>query len=104
MSFVYWLPEFYTSPLCLYLVFVVKVARGNAFLKLDDEPWRCVTYALKKFTGGMGDDDDRSNGGNRYVWRDYFTRVSHLFVCYIKNEDDREFDISCSSIGMPPVS
>lgn len=38
--------------------------------------WQCVIYALKKFTGGMGDDDDRTGGGDNSVWKNYFTKVS----------------------------
>jgi len=52
------------------------VARGNAFIRIQDEPWNCVTYALKKFTGGMGDDDDRSGGGDKLIWKRYFVKVS----------------------------
>ena len=30
-------------------------------------------YALKKFTGGLGDDDDRESG-DKQVWKKYFTK------------------------------
>lgn len=30
---------------------------------------------MKKFTGGMGDDDDRKEGGDDSVWKRYFTKV-----------------------------
>lgn len=30
-------------------------------------------YALKKFTGGLGDDDDRESG-DKQVWKNYFTK------------------------------
>ncbi len=30
-------------------------------------------YALKKFTGGLGDDDDRESG-DKLVWQKYFTK------------------------------
>lgn len=55
------------------------MARGNTFLKLDGGDWDCVVYALKKFTGGMGDDDDRSGGGDKHVWKQYFTKVNTKF-------------------------
>ena len=56
-----------------------QVARGNCFLELDtgdgDSPHlQCITYALKKFTGGLGDDDDRDAGDN-HAWKRYFTKV-----------------------------
>lgn len=44
-------------------------------MKIGSEPWRCVIYATKKFTGGMGDDDDRGNGGDKTVWKNYFSKV-----------------------------
>ena len=53
------------------------MARGNTFLQLEGGDWECVIYALKKFTGGMGDDDDRSGGGDQHVWKQYFTKVKH---------------------------
>jgi len=34
-----------------------------------------LIYALKKFTGGMGDDDDRESGGDSQIWKKYFTKV-----------------------------
>ena len=30
-------------------------------------------YALKKFTGGLGDDDDRESG-DKQVWKKYFAK------------------------------
>lgn len=53
----------------------MQVARGNCFLSINGGPWRSVIYALKKFTGGMGDDDDRQNGGEKQIWQSYFTKV-----------------------------
>lgn len=53
-----------------------KVARGNCFLTLTT-PSTTVTYnviyALKKFTGGLGDDDDRDKGDD-FTWKLYFTK------------------------------
>lgn len=52
-----------------------RVARGNAFVKLDqNEGPICTVFALKKFTGGLGDDDDRDSGDDK-VWKKYFIKV-----------------------------
>lgn len=57
--------------------------------------WQCIVYALKKFTGGMGDDDDRSGGGSESIWKRYFTKVQLVL------EDCGQFscvtNLSCSS-------
>ncbi|XP_064640559.1 uncharacterized protein LOC135495658 [Lineus longissimus] len=53
-----------------------KVARGNCFLEIKDGPTAgttCIVYALKKFTGGLGDDDDRDKGDN-FTWKRYFSK------------------------------
>ncbi|XP_035829225.1 uncharacterized protein LOC101847791 [Aplysia californica] len=53
-----------------------KVARGNCFLRITrgkHRGTRCILYALKKFTGGLGDDDDRDRGDN-HTWKKYFTK------------------------------
>ncbi|XP_064611084.1 uncharacterized protein LOC135475207 [Liolophura sinensis] len=53
-----------------------KVARGNCFLDLSGGPERCmccVVYAFKKFTGGLGDDDDKEKGDN-FTWKKFFTK------------------------------
>ncbi|KAK7498835.1 hypothetical protein BaRGS_00009927 [Batillaria attramentaria] len=53
-----------------------RVARGNCFLRIDGGPYRgsrLVLYGLKKFTGGLGDDDDRDRGDN-HTWHRYFTK------------------------------
>ena len=66
-----------------------KVARGNSFLRIDKGPeagTRCVLQAMKKFTGGLGDDDDREMGDN-LVWKKYFTKVS-LGAIELKNVFD----------------
>lgn len=58
----------------------LQVARGNCFLRVSVGSVTyssCVIYALKKFTGGLGDDDDRDKGDN-FTWQKYFTKVSHL--------------------------
>ncbi|XP_050396663.1 uncharacterized protein LOC126815154 [Patella vulgata] len=53
-----------------------RVARGNCFLQIENGPHNgttCVLYGLKKFTGGLGDDDDRDQGDN-FTWKKYFTK------------------------------
>ncbi|XP_041375702.1 uncharacterized protein LOC121388446 [Gigantopelta aegis] len=53
-----------------------KVARGNTFLHIDNGPYHgttCILYAMKKFTGGLGDDDDKEKGDN-HTWKKYFTK------------------------------
>ncbi|GFN89823.1 actin-binding protein ipp-like [Plakobranchus ocellatus] len=53
-----------------------KVARGNCFLRINKGPLkgtRCILHALKKFTGGLGDDDDKDRGDN-HTWKKYFAK------------------------------
>ncbi|XP_076449825.1 uncharacterized protein LOC143286118 [Babylonia areolata] len=53
-----------------------RVARGNCFLHIDkgeQRGSRLALYGLKKFTGGLGDDDDRDRGDN-HTWQRYFTK------------------------------
>ena len=45
-----------------------------------------MLQAMKKFTGGLGDDDDREMGDN-LVWKKYFTKVS-LGAIVLKNVFD----------------
>ena len=57
-----------------------KVARGNCILEIlngPDQGTSCLVYALKKFTGGLGDDDDRE-GGDDHAWKRYFAKVEIL--------------------------
>ena len=58
------------------------MARGNCLLELSggkkEERLQCVVYAMKKFTGGLGDDDDRDKGDN-HTWKKYFTRVCAVY-------------------------
>lgn len=53
-----------------------KVARGNCLLNIHNGPHAgltCRIYALKKFTGGLGDDDDRETGDDS-TWKRYFIK------------------------------
>ena len=57
-----------------------QVARGNCFLHIDggaERGFRLALYGLKKFTGGLGDDDDRDRGDN-HTWQRYFTKVRKI--------------------------
>ena len=61
-------------------VHYLQVARGNCFLEVNSGPQAgisCVVYALKKFTGGLGDDDDKDRGDDS-TWKRYFTKVSEI--------------------------
>ena len=54
------------------------MARGNSVLYLHDLESKSVTqdgiiFALKKFTGGMGDEDETQPDDN-YVWMKYFLK------------------------------
>ena len=55
-----------------------KVARGNTVLELQNSNTNktehdMVVFALKKFTGGMGDEDEEQPE-NDLVWQRYFTK------------------------------
>ena len=65
------------SSITICLLLFVQVARGNCFLHIEKGEHRgsqLILYGLKKFTGGLGDDDDRDRGDN-HTWQRYFTRV-----------------------------
>jgi len=71
-----------------------KVARGNCFLEVcqhkSDSTVICVIHALKKFTGGLGDDDDRTSGPD-FVWERYFTQpfdIAEAIVCTKKQNGE----------------
>merc|ERR1712002_604716 len=53
-----------------------KVARGNSILYINDSEsnkteYDCIIFALRKFTGGMGDEDEDQPESNQ-VWLNYF--------------------------------
>lgn len=71
-----------------------KVARGNCFLEICRDEGEstviCVIHALKKFTGGLGDDDDRMSG-SEFIWQRYFTQPFHTakaIICTIKQNGE----------------
>ena len=54
------------------------MARGNTILCVRDqetgaETYECMIFALRKFTGGMGDEDEQQPEDNK-VWTDYFLK------------------------------
>ena len=51
-----------------------RVARGNCVLRLSGQRPLFLIHALKKFTGGMGDEDDDSAGRDDSTWCRYFLR------------------------------
>ena len=55
-----------------------KVARGNTILYVHDTEknllsYHCVVFALRKFTGGMGDEDEDQPDSNK-TWLNYFLK------------------------------
>ncbi|BFZ19863.1 hypothetical protein BsWGS_22901 [Bradybaena similaris] len=76
-----------------------KVARGNCFLHLTRGPYTgslCVLHALKKFTGGLGDDDDKDKGDN-ITWRNYFLKPIEMTETIIatKKANGEAAHLSC---------
>lgn len=62
---------------CKYILMKIQVARGNSVLELhkqgSKEVWYIfLVFALKKFSGGMGDEDD--SPGYQNLWQNYFLR------------------------------
>ncbi len=50
-----------------------RVARGNTVLCLNNSVYDNMVFALRKFTGGMGDEDE-DQPENAKTWMDYFLR------------------------------
>ena len=81
-----------------------RVARGNCFLELSEHggnsKFICVIHALKKFTGGLGDDDDRTSGSDS-VWQRYFMQpfdAAKSIVC-TKKQNGEAAHLSAFHIG-----
>lgn len=72
-------------PMLVSLVFC-QVARGNCFLEYTagngQRTAACVVYGLKKFTGGLGDDDEDGAvpGKSSLGWTKFFTKVLYVHV------------------------
>ena len=72
-----------------------RIARGNTVLQLEDTRTGkvskdMVTFALKKFTGGMGDEDE-DQPENEQVWQRYFLSPMEeveKVVCVIKENGE----------------
>jgi len=81
-----------------------KVARGNCFLELcehgSDLAVTCVIRAMKKFTGGLGDDDDRTSGSD-FIWQRYFIQpfdTAEAIVC-TKKQNGEAAHLSAFRVG-----
>ncbi|KAL5022605.1 hypothetical protein ScPMuIL_001760 [Solemya velum] len=80
-----------------------RVARGNCFLKIDngaEKGIRCILQAMRKFTGGLGDDDDREKGDN-YTWKKYFTKPfdsAHIVIA-TKKANGEAAHLSCQLLN-----
>lgn len=80
-----------------------KVARGNCFLHVTSGPdpgVSCVLQAMKKFSGGLGDDDDRESGDS-FVWQKYFTKSldDASVVIATRKANGEAAHLSCRLIG-----
>jgi len=80
-----------------------KVARGNCFLQITrgkHRGARCILYALKKFTGGLGDDDDRDRGDN-HTWKRYFSQPleNAETIVATRKANGEAAHLSCINIG-----
>ncbi|XP_025115189.1 uncharacterized protein LOC112576733 [Pomacea canaliculata] len=80
-----------------------RVARGNCFLRIDKGLYkgsRLILFGLKKFTGGLGDDDDRDKGDN-YTWQKYFTKPLEMatHVVATRKANGEAAHLSCIEIG-----
>ena len=96
----------YLKHVVVVIYFRENVARGNTILCLNNLEsgavrYDCMVFALRKFTGGMGDEDEDQPENNK-VWTDYFLKpiettakvictrkangeAAHLAVRYIQN-------------------
>ena len=68
-----------------------KIAIGNSFLSINGgNDVRCVLQAMKKYTGGFGNDDDREKGDNS-TWKRYFVKpLEETNVIIATREANRE--------------
>ncbi|XP_074646130.1 uncharacterized protein LOC141902347 [Tubulanus polymorphus] len=76
-----------------------RVARGNCLLRMGNEV-TCIIYALKKFTGGLGDDDDKTTGGDDFTWKRYFIKELNEveLVCATKKANGEAAHLSCIDV------
>ena len=76
-----------------------KIARGNTILVHADEngeiKYDLVIYALRKFTGGMGDEDDLDR--NAKDWKMYFLKDLNeaAYVCSLKKANGEAAHLAC---------
>lgn len=73
-----------------------RVARGNTILEVKESGQKggatfdCGIFALKKFTGGMGDEDEQQNDAPE-KWMDYFLKdhtTAARVVCTLKENGE----------------
>jgi hypothetical protein len=76
-----------------HLSFLFQVARGNCLLSINGGNVRCVLQAMKKFTGGLGDDDDRKQGDNS-TWKRYFVKVYEFKVNFHNVQRNTKFTLN----------
>lgn len=79
-----------------------KIARGNSILEYQDNGtsvYKLVIYALRKFTGGLGDEDefDRKTG----EWQKYFLKDINCskYVISLEKANGEAAHLSCSWIN-----
>jgi len=74
-----------------------KIARGNCVLSYtncnasnDEQTMDMVTFALRKFTGGMGDEDE-TQPENAHVWQRYFIKpMEEVKEIVVMNKENGE--------------
>ena len=84
-----------------YLIFL-KIARGNTILEYEENgstKYKLLIYALRKFTGGLGDEDefDRKTG----QWRKYFLKdiKNTKYVISLEKANGQAGHFSCSWVN-----
>ena len=82
-----------------------KVARGNTVLELhksatNETSHDMVVFALKKFTGGMGDEDEEQPE-NDLVWQRYFLKpIDQVMTSCVSFDDKIEMSFLCRSVKL----
>ncbi len=75
-----------------------KIARGNCILEQNDKgnkKFDLVVYALRKFTGGLGDEDETDR--NAQDWRKYFVKdvKESKFVASLQKANGEAAHLAC---------
>ena len=79
-----------------------KVARGNCVLERNvnkNKTYDLVVYALRKFTGGLGDEDELDR--NAKDWRKYFVRdlKETKYVASLRKANGEAAHLACRWIN-----